>query len=104
MILIVSFPGMSRTSINFESLLREVNPEFKSKLHLLSNVRKELVLLLNPSLPIDEIIIKIDNYCSLLIEASPHLWRAKCKPPKFAWISAIHSSEQKIETKGSSNY
>ena len=99
MICKVSFPGMSRISLTFEHLLKTIEPDLKSKLINLTNVRKELVKVYNPSLPINEIDRINDTYCSLLIEIIPILSKAKCKPPKFAWITAMLSLDKKVESK-----
>ncbi len=72
MILIVSFPAMCRSKVNFASLVSKPDPETKAKLDQLTELREMVIKYMDHSLDhASDLITCLDNYSSMLIETVP---------------------------------
>ena len=82
MILIVSFPAISKSVIKFESLIKGPDPEMKIKLEQLSELRLALVKYMENSLDhASDLLTSIDNYVRMLIETvCPRHHSYRCLP------------------------
>eukprot|EP00826_Nyctotherus_ovalis_P062893 TRINITY_DN917_c0_g1_i11.p1 TRINITY_DN917_c0_g1~~TRINITY_DN917_c0_g1_i11.p1 ORF type:complete len:309 (-),score=107.55 TRINITY_DN917_c0_g1_i11:351-1277(-) len=104
MILLVAFPAISKSTINFASLLKKPDPETKMKCDQLSELRKMVVEYAKKSVDqADDLLISLDNYVNMLIDTTPMLIAKGAKNPKFSWQTSmlksakeINSSENKI--------
>jgi len=69
MILIVSFPAICKTKVNFASLLSKQDPELKLKCDQLTELRQMVVQYMEKSLDhVDDLITSVNNYYTMLIE------------------------------------
>lgn len=69
MILLVPFPAISKSVINFASLLKSPDPETKMKCDQLSELRKMVVQFMNKSMDnISDLLVSLDNYINMLID------------------------------------
>ena len=69
MILLVPFPAISKSAINFASFLKSPDPETTMKCDQLSELRKMVVQFMNKSMDnISDILVSLDNNITMLIE------------------------------------
>lgn len=69
MILIVSFPAISRAKVNFASLVSKPDPETKMKLEQLTELRQMVIKYMDHSLDhAADLITCLDNYSTMLID------------------------------------
>lgn len=69
MILLVAFPAISKSTINFASLLKKPDPETKMKCDQLTELRKKAVEYATKSVDqADDLLISLDNYINMLID------------------------------------
>ena len=74
MILIVSFPAICKSKINFASLVSKADPDTKAKCDQLTELRQLAVKYMDHSLDhADDLIISVDNYVKMLIDMVCHL-------------------------------
>jgi len=69
MILLVAFPAISKSTINFASLIKKPNEETKMKCDQLTELRKMVVEYAKKTVDqADDLLVSIDNYVNMLIE------------------------------------
>ena len=69
MILIVSFPAICKSKIDFASLIYKPDPETKMKCDQLTELRQLVVKHMEKTLDhVNDLLISVDNYSRMLIE------------------------------------
>jgi len=69
MILLVSFPSMCKSKINFASLISKPDPETKTQCDQLTELRQMVIKYMDNSLDhANDLIVSIDNYVNMLVE------------------------------------
>lgn len=69
MILLVSFPAISKSTINFASLLKKPDQETKMKCDQLTELRKAVVEYVKKGMDqSNDLLVSLDNYINMLID------------------------------------
>ena len=97
MLLFVSFPGFSLAKVRYENLVDTRNHERLLKLKKMSDAREFVLQKINYELPVNTLIKVINDFMDMFFENALFLSNAKCRPPKFSWITAMLTSESRVD-------
>ncbi len=99
MILIVSFPAICKSKVDFASLVRKPDPDTKMKLDQLTELRQMVIKYMDHSLDhAHDLITCVDNYANMLIATVPQLLKLGAKNPRFSWQTSLLKSPKEIST------
>ena len=97
MLLVASFPGISKARIYFDKLVTISENSQTENLKKMGDARAYVVGSIRSDLPTDLMITSLDSYIHYLLEYSSYLSSNNCIPPKHSWISSILKTEDRID-------